>query len=475
MGWFHASCVHQIPSGAVVDRNQLVTLKDGTSYQIPKCSHPPYLTLPEAGGATANPGGDAIGTTTDAGWDAWDSVVAPSGDSYRQIVATWHVPPRPVATYHQTEFYQDAYFAFTSLQSPGYPRPRFILQPWLQYGYSYYQNWTEDWTLMAMWCDTLGTCDYGNVIAAAPGDSIIGGVSALPDSGVCTGGVCLWGILAWDVNLGLTSAINVRDSDYYVQANGGVVETEGVIDSRSYFPASWVQFTGIQVSDRYGPVSPSWRAATITSYHNPDCSFYSIPTTSSVILFENAPTATSLSSSPSPPQPNQAFSLTIAGSYFEPDSVQIFYHLTSCSPGYCNGTIPNSSLSGKTYTQLTVASMTLGNSGTWAFQVRNSPGGPLSNPVQLLVQTPTLSVSINGPTLVPARRQCTWTAATSGGTPPYTYAWNVNGSGAGDGSDALTITTPSSAFTIGVTASDANSLQGQASLSVRIGGSSCQS
>jgi subtilisin family serine protease len=87
---------------------------------------------------------------------------------------------------------------------------------------------------------------------------------------------------------------------------------------------------------------------------------------------------------------------------------------------------------------------------------------------------PPVSVTINGPSLVPARRQCTWYAAAANGTEPYTYSWTVNGNPAGDGTDTLTITTPSSAFTIGVTATDANGLQASNSLSVSIGGPSCQ-
>jgi hypothetical protein len=87
---------------------------------------------------------------------------------------------------------------------------------------------------------------------------------------------------------------------------------------------------------------------------------------------------------------------------------------------------------------------------------------------------PSLSVAIDGPNRVPARRSCTWTASASGGTAPYAYAWTVNGNPAGDDSDTLTITTPSSAFTIGVSATDANSLHATSSLSVSIGGISCQ-
>lgn len=87
---------------------------------------------------------------------------------------------------------------------------------------------------------------------------------------------------------------------------------------------------------------------------------------------------------------------------------------------------------------------------------------------------PQISVTIYGPNLVPAHHSCTWTAAASGGTEPYSYQWEVNGSAAGDGSDTLTITTPGSNFTISVTATDANQLSGGTSVNVRVGGGSCE-
>jgi serine protease len=86
---------------------------------------------------------------------------------------------------------------------------------------------------------------------------------------------------------------------------------------------------------------------------------------------------------------------------------------------------------------------------------------------------PPVGVAITGPNQVPARHSCTWTAGAWGGTPPYSYAWTVNGSAAGNGSDTLTINTPSAGFTIAVVASDAGGQHAATSVSVSIGGTSC--
>ena len=40
VGWYHRSCVYQIPEDAVVDRSGKVTRKDGSTYQLAKCMFP---------------------------------------------------------------------------------------------------------------------------------------------------------------------------------------------------------------------------------------------------------------------------------------------------------------------------------------------------------------------------------------------------------------------------------------------------
>jgi subtilisin len=91
----------------------------------------------------------------------------------------------------------------------------------------------------------------------------------------------------------------------------------------------------------------------------------------------------------------------------------------------------------------------------------------------LTAPPPSIGVSITGASLAPAHHPCTWTAGAWGGTEPYSYSWTVNGAPAGDGSETLTISTPSSNFVIIVTAVDANDYTGTSGLTVTVGGGNC--
>src|SRR6266568_4644975 len=46
-GWFHRSCVHEIPNGAKVDAAGNVTRADGTTFQIPKCQYASTWNVPQ--------------------------------------------------------------------------------------------------------------------------------------------------------------------------------------------------------------------------------------------------------------------------------------------------------------------------------------------------------------------------------------------------------------------------------------------
>jgi hypothetical protein len=69
--------------------------------------------------------------------------------------------------------------------------------------------------------------------------------------------------------------------------------------------------------------------------------------------------------------------------------------------------------------------------------------------------TPPPSVTISGTSEMQAYSWCQWSAPASGGTPPYSYAWTVDGQPAGDDSDMFTHAAGSSSFTIAVTVTDA--------------------
>jgi hypothetical protein len=100
------------------------------------------------------------------------------------------------------------------------------------------------------------------------------------------------------------------------------------------------------------------------------------------------PALSSLSTSPSPPLANQQFMLTLNGSNFDPNSVQVLINGGSCGP--C--TIVNGSLTAKTANQV-VAPVTLNTAGSYNITVQNGAGGGQSNALTLVIGTPTPSLN----------------------------------------------------------------------------------
>lgn len=82
-----------------------------------------------------------------------------------------------------------------------------------------------------------------------------------------------------------------------------------------------------------------------------------------------------------------------------------------------------------------------------------------------------VSVTMSGPSAVPAYTYCTWSAGAYGGEEPYTYQWTLDGWPAGDGTNILYITTGASPFVLAVSATDANGRSGASMLSVAVDGS----
>jgi pimeloyl-ACP methyl ester carboxylesterase len=81
------------------------------------------------------------------------------------------------------------------------------------------------------------------------------------------------------------------------------------------------------------------------------------------------------------------------------------------------------------------------------------------------------NVSIGGPGVVRGGSVCTWTATVTGGTAPYSYRWTKNGVAVGDDLSSLTLSTPTSQFTLALTVTDSHSSSKAGSRTVSVSSS----
>jgi hypothetical protein len=113
-----------------------------------------------------------------------------------------------------------------------------------------------------------------------------------------------------------------------------------------------------------------------------------------------------------------------------------------------------------------------------AYYVSAQGGGNYSanSNVVYFQRPPAISVSIQGQFDIKPYEGCYWTAAVSGGTGNYTYAWTVNGQPVGSNSSQLLYTNTGSSFTLAVNVTDGSSSPGadSRSVSVSAGNPSCQ-
>jgi hypothetical protein len=243
-GLYHRSCVHEVASGAVVDRRLgMVMRRDGSSYQLPTCLYPPRGVL-------------RLGTRqppADNGWMEWASVSQPAG-SYSALNASWTVPNAPFVG-------GQLFYTFPGLQSSAY-----IIQPVLQYG----DNGSfggSSWSMASWHCNTGSDCIHSTPLGTQAGRSMYGSVAASN----CSGGNCTWTITTQD-DAGAQTTLTVVDTQNYYWATGGAVEVYNIGDCNQY-PANGLSYSGISLFDQNGTqVSPSW-SHNVQSNANPWCAF----------------------------------------------------------------------------------------------------------------------------------------------------------------------------------------------------------
>ena len=307
-GWYHRSCVHEIPHGARVAIGGLVTRADRSTFAIPRCLYPSYRTIPPNALGGINPP-DA----TNLHWMeySYDTLLAPS--RYFQLDARWAVPAAPLGAYGAGA----TYFAFPGLTSTEH----FISQPVIQYG-SNGGFGGSYWTMASWQCDT-NPCLHSPPVRIAAGDSIRGQIWPYE----CVNSVCYWGVSSYDMTSHQITSFDVQGTQHYWWSNGGAVEVYG-LTSCSQYPTTGVFFNTIALHDANGTLlSPAWQNRTRTAEPgiSPACSF-SVTSTSTVVnVYHNPP----------PPPPPPSIWVTISGPSTVPQGISCTF-IGSAS----NGTDP---------------------------------------------------------------------------------------------------------------------------------------
>jgi len=126
-GWFHRSCVHEIPNGAHFDaRTRLVKRLDGTTFEIPECQYPAYPDYPTRRSLHGSDGEPA-----DTGWVEYAYDYLGASNNYAHLTASWKVPNPPTGSYSGIQ----AFYSFPGLENID-DDTVYILQPVIQYGYN---------------------------------------------------------------------------------------------------------------------------------------------------------------------------------------------------------------------------------------------------------------------------------------------------------------------------------------------------
>jgi hypothetical protein len=247
-GWFHRSCVYNVPSGSRWDRRAGVLYRpDGSSMTIPPCRY--------AHGARRGQNGVPVGSApTDSGWSVWR--YRNSATPYRSLSAYWHVPDVPSSGWSGNS----DYYTFPGLQDS------LILQPVLAY---HFPGGASGWSITSVDCDASGAnCFFSTDVGVSPGDSLHGVVQ----SSNCSAGKCDWQITTYDVTAGTWTQLFVSGGDDdYTQAVAGAIEVHG-LNTCTQMPSNPVYVTGITLTDRNGAVSsPSWQPDSSTLQASPNC------------------------------------------------------------------------------------------------------------------------------------------------------------------------------------------------------------
>jgi hypothetical protein len=254
-GYYHQSCVHEVPDGAEVGVGGRVMLADGSERQLPGCNHPRLVLRNEAVEPTTN------GWVEDANW------TSPSPAT--KLTSRFGVPSAPSASAGQVVFF------FPGMEpSDG----TIILQPVLQWGASA-AGGGDDWEIASWSCGP--SCVHSKLVKVASGDTLIGDITG---SSCSPTGQCTWKIVTKDNNSGKSTTLTTHgDAESYVWLFGGVLEAYGISACNQYPSNGHETFSSVNFFDEAGNrLAPSYSADLLGT--TPSCSFRVAPTGSSAAL-----------------------------------------------------------------------------------------------------------------------------------------------------------------------------------------------
>ena len=256
VGELPRACVHEIPAGAVVSRDRVVSLPDGRSFKLPVCDTPPVRSSGPLLAPTVNQYLEYVFAPVDT-VNQWNH-------SFETIWAKWVVPNAPANSYSSGK----VYYTFPGLE-PG--AANLIVQPVLQYGNN--RGFGGNYWSIASWVCSKGapgyTCTHSVPRTVSTGDTIIGW--AYPQS--CVGSSCTWVVNTKSVAQNFTTTLYSGAPQRMWYAFGGAVEVYN-LTSCSDFPASGVYYSEVVVQDYQGvhSVVPNWEPY-LQSNVSPWCSY----------------------------------------------------------------------------------------------------------------------------------------------------------------------------------------------------------
>jgi hypothetical protein len=255
-GYYHQSCVHELPDGAELDVDGRVTLADGTAQQLPACNYPRLIVRPNA----------AAQDETD-GWVEYSSFT--SATPATRLASRMTVPAAPSSAAGQVVFF------FPGMEPAD---GTIILQPVLQWGESA-AGGGDSWEMASWSCGP--SCVHSKLAKTATGDTLIGDITG---SSCTSSGQCSWKIVTEDSTTGKSTTLTTHgDTESYVWLFGGVLEAYGITACNQYPTTGKETFSAVDFYDVNGNYLSASYTGTQTGV-SPSCNFKVTPSTSGAVL-----------------------------------------------------------------------------------------------------------------------------------------------------------------------------------------------